>query len=347
MWQKNRNGKIMDSNSYDAAVPGEPGKEVVLFRLEKTHNVHHSNKEDTSLVIARILKHNEGDTMFFESSYYIAFEVPSGYEIDDKIASTVIRQYIQQYQESNRTYYLGRLRQYENGDYVFADKSKSIEDLVQKQVEKDIQNFEEQMLREQQKREEQTKQERYRDSLKVGSYEKEVNKIKATRKSNPWLRKVYQYQLRNGKVLRDYDGINVDTGEILRIRKADKVGAVKYSDGSKTYLYSAYLDNTMNETDVELLNGQTGVAVCFELPKRLEDIIDSQNKEGILELLKLFSSPENFLHASEEELKYIGEIRPDEKANKKEQSDIYEIKQKVSEMQKEFKRQRTNNAEGR
>ena len=109
-------------------------------------------------------------------------------------------------------------------------------------------------------------------------------------------------------------------------------------DGSGTYLYSAYIKNAENESDVEFLDGQNpdGYAVCFELQKRLEDIVRTGNLQEITQVLTLLSDARNFQDMRQ--LTYIGEVDKNGQVNRKEKSSSSAIQSRIEVMKQEFAR---------
>lgn len=196
--------------------------EILLYGVSNQGQIKHRNQEITKLIMARITKYREGDTIFFDASDYISFELPIGQEVTEEIMQSVMEQYDKQdMQEKRKSHYLGRLEQIQ-GKTEFGNRSK----------------------------------------------------------------------------------IDLVGGDVLRIRKVDKIG----KDGSGTYLYSAYLNKTPNEYDVEFLSEEepAGYPVCFTLEKRLEDIVREGKTQEINTLLSLLSNSRNF--ENNEQLVYIGGI---------------------------------------
>ena len=155
------------------------------------------------------------------------------------------------------------------------------------------------------------------------------------RKQSPTLKESYlTYERQGGKTYFNYDGVNIETGDVLRIRNVNKVG----KDGSGTYLYSAYIDNTPNEHDVEVL-GKTpmGFPVCFELPKRLEDIVRDGDLKEIRQVLQLLSNGRNF--ENHKQLNYIGGIDKNGQVNRSAISSSSAIQATIEKMKTQFAEQ--------
>ena len=109
----------------------------------------------------------------------------------------------------------------------------------------------------------------------------------------------------NGDIAEDYDGINIKTGEILRVGQLEEM-----INGDKTgeYMYQGYVNFVENEDDAQMYdNGKIlgAVPVCFRLPQRFSDIVQEQNNRKINSVLNLLSNAKNY---SDRELIYLGEV---------------------------------------
>lgn len=151
------------------------------------------------------------------------------------------------------------------------------------------------------------------------------------RRENPYLRKVRQYEIK-GKIYEDYDGINMETGDILRIRKLEKIG----KDGSGTYLYQGYVHSTSNEDDAEILDEgkPMGVPVCFDLPKRFSDIEAVNNLQEVRTILELLSDTSKYGNYAS--LSYIGGLDKNGKLNHNTEPDSLAIANTIKRLIQEF-----------
>lgn len=98
----------------------------------------------------------------------------------------------------------------------------------------------------------------------------------------------------------NYDGTNVNTGEILRIRRMEKLG----KDETGRYLYRAYLENVRHEWDAEMMDSNA-VPVCFSIDKRAEDILKENNPAEKQQFFKLLSQEKIFKN-NNDYMNYIG-----------------------------------------
>lgn len=277
--------------------------EILLYGVSNQGQIKHRNQEITKLIMARITKYREGDTIFFDASDYISFELPIGQEVTEEIMQSVMEQYDKQdMQEKRKSHYLGRLEQIQ-GKTEFGNRSKAVEKIVQDIINRNEKIRQEQIQANIREKEQNKVEFREQIARSVSSHEEYMKRVREQRKANPAITYKGTYKI-NGKNYMDYDGIDLVGGDVLRIRKVDKIG----KDGSGTYLYSAYLNKTPNEYDVEFLSEEepAGYPVCFTLEKRLEDIVREGKTQEINTLLSLLSNSRNF--ENNEQLVYIGGI---------------------------------------
>ena len=304
-------------------------EEIMAFNVEKLNTIQHSNNELTDLMMARILKQNPENTMYMDLADFITFEIPNGMEINDYIMQLVMNRYIQGQSEN----YIGRLMQDSNG-HLFGNKSGAVQNIVNQTIQQRIEAKREQVEKRLQERQqaEANANEEFKERMDARSYLDSIEEEKFRRRMNPTLERVYSHFEKQGqKSYTNYDGVNLNTGDILRVRKVDKVG----KDASGTYLYSAYINNTTNEHDVELLGDiPQGYAVCFELQKKLEDIVKDGEIGEITRVLQLLSDGRNFENPNQ--LTYIGEIDKNWHVDRRESSSSSAIQATIVKLQRQF-----------
>ena len=130
--------------------------------------------------------------------------------------------------------------------------------------------------------------------------------IRQQRISNAEIRQKSEYYYnKDGKRCRDYDGINVRNGDILKIRQLEKVG----KDENGTYLYSGYIQSTFEKDEAERLGNEVpyGIPVCFATDMRVEDIVHKQDIQEVYSLLTMLSAEDNFRN-NNGILNYIGKL---------------------------------------
>lgn len=231
--------------------------------------------------------------------------------------------------------YLG-IVDYTDKGYEITKKSQKVEQYVTQKVVPEIlaqRRAREELLAEKYaKRQEQEKERerKFLEDLDARGYVAQMQETMKRRIENPYLRKVRQYKI-GGKTYEDYDGINIQTGDILRIRRLDKVG----KDGSGTYLYQGYVHSTPNQDDVEFLDKAVmGIPVCFDLPKRFSDIEMDNNPEEIRKILELLSDAEKY--SNREGLSYIGGIDKKGKINHNTEPDSFGIANAIKRLTQEY-----------
>lgn len=337
---KNQNEKQSDKGEKRVySMPAQNyGEQVIVLNIEKVNSIIHRNSQVTDLMIARILKQNPEETIYVDDTDYIAFEIPQGMEINDEIMQIVMKQY-----EQNPEEYIGSLINSSNG-YMFGNKSSKVDDLVQQTIQQRIKQKTERYEKRRLEREKEEKDRRkeFLERIESSEYLEKFEEEKNRRKQLPMLKRLVTPKEKQGSKYSNYNGINVETGDILRLRQVDKIG----KDGSGTYLYSAYISNTPNEYDVELV-GETpiGAPVCFELQKRLEDIVRDGDIDEISQVLKLLSDVRNF--ENPEQLTYIGEVDRNGQANRREESSSSAIQSTIVKMQRQFAEKIREQEQGR
>lgn len=281
---------------------------IKIWGVKAVKNIQYRNSERTKLMLAKAIKLREDDTFMFDEVRDIAFELNERQLPSYDVLKAVAYQYeIQERTEGEGCRYLGIVDSTKNG-YEITRYSHGVENYIKQQIDPMIIAQKEQERREANARYRQSQlNERrllYMESLKAEEYMNAMQRECEQRKANPYLYKKGQYVL-DGKIYEDYNGINLQTGEILRIRHLDKVEKTK---NTGIYLYQGNIYSTQNENDMEFLGGGNAgeVSVCFELPKRLSDIVNEQNPKEIRSVLELLSNARNY--SRNEGLVYLGEI---------------------------------------
>mgnify|MGYP000006588882 FL=1 len=323
-------------NSYTMRVSND-GEEIMITSIEYENEAQHSNGEKTNIMIAKLYSYQNGNVICANSQKNIVFEIPQGMPIDETILQKIGQYYMYERNmpDSNPDcMYIGKLSS-DPYDLSINNKSNAIQKYVnekilpeviekkQEQYKKQIESYQERIQRED-IRQQEFKRKMQEDYMK---YEQEENKKKAERIANPYLKQNGEVYLANdGKNYRDYDGINVNNGEILRLRQVNKVG----KDENGTYLYTGYINTTPNENDVEMISKNKradGMPICFATDKKIEQIIENTNKQELQELLAFLSNAEEKTQDNGY-LNYIGAIGKNEITST--------IENAVENLQKEF-----------
>lgn len=329
---------------------------ITVSNLARINKILHRDQSKTELVIGRIAKYKERETLMWDDTDYIAFEMPLGSKITKDMLEQVINQYDidkRSVSPDEKAFYIGRMQE-QMGKFSFGNKSAAVQNMVAQQVDSMIQSRSEQ-IRESYERNERLRQEEQRkareqDEIRRREYNAIRDRERAQRKSNPELTSLGSYNP-GGKIYTDYDGTDMITGDILRLRQVDKV----CKDSSGTYLYSAYIDKAQHNFDAVFLGESepAGCYVCFTLPGRLEDIVKSGDKTKITQVLELLSDSRNF--QNEGHLTYVGGIDRNGMIDRSTQPTSVPLANRVQKMQQDYEqrnaqfnqRGRYTNDEGR
>lgn len=311
--------------------------EITISNFTRMGRIAHRDQSQTELVLARISKTREGDTIMWDDSDYIAFEMPA----DRKITETMLDEAINQYDinkriasSGERAFYIGRMQE-AIGRVIFGNKSNAVQNMVNQKVASLIQGRSEQM-RESYERNERLRQEAQRkakeqDEARRNQYNALRNKERAERLASPSIRSLGRYGSGSKQYI-DYDGTDMEKGDILRLRQVDKV----CKDENGTYLYSAYIRKVQHNFDVERLGEQEpeGSFVCFTLPGRLEDMVKSGDQTKIRNVLTLLSDPRNF--ENEGHLTYVGGITASGQIDRSSMAPSMPLDNKIKQMQSSY-----------
>lgn len=306
--QSNKVKEISDLKNYSKDL--QSGDQVSIDSLSRLGTITHRDSSQTELILGRIIKIQDGYTIMNDEQDYIAFELPKGQKITEEVLLSVAEQYdIDKSlgQISGKTCYLGRVEETRDG-VIIGNKSASVEKMIKQRVDS-IESQRQNSLQESYQR---NQVERLRaeemvvqqiDEMKREDLERMSNE-RSARLSSPSLQ--YTGRMAVGKkVYMDYDGVDMQTGDILRLRKVDKV--CKNEKGQ--YLYTAYINSVEHDHDADMFNDEgepEGSLVAFVLPGRLEDFVNSGNSEQIKTILNLLSRGRNIAKAGQ--MTYIGQI---------------------------------------
>lgn len=255
--------------------------ETIVLDIQRVNSIRHSDGTETDLIKAMMVSQNPDNTIYNYMHEPICLEVPKG---DIRLLEEIVRKNDYKQQLPNDSYtYLGRA--YSENDI----RSQPPTGFVKNIIEKLDENLANQRKEEQESLNKAQHEREIYQSIKEAEQVTYINEQrnknmeeKQRRLSNPYLSGGI-----NGKE-EEYNGINLQNGEILRLRGMKKIG----KDAVNTYLYTAWLNSTPNETDVESTN--MGVPVTFTVPYRMNDIVNgkfnNENaqqkfKNGILKML--------------------------------------------------------------
>lgn len=286
------------------------GEEIEVNSLSRYGTIRHSNNSETELIIGRIIKHQEDHTVMNDEQDYIAFELPVGQRVTESILHSVVKQYNidkSAGKVDKKACYVGELKE-TNAGVILGKRSAAVEGMVKSQVAKLEERRASLIQNEYQKRRaEQIKVEEMRveqSAIRQKEYLETSSKERAGRLSNPVLRLVDKLSI-GKKLYTGYDGVDMQTGDILRLRNVDKV----CKDQNGQYLYTAYVNSVEHSHDAEMYNEHqkpAGKLVAFTLPGRLQDFVDTGRPEQIRNILTLLSKGKSL--AKDGQMTYIGGI---------------------------------------
>jgi len=118
----------------------------------------------------------------------------------------------------------------------------------------------------------------------------------------------YKFTVLDGVTNRQYQGVDLTTGEILRLENTNKIA----EEPNGTCIYSGFVEHAKNEKDIQLFEeeGKQGYPVIFESAVKLEDIASNKKPEEINAVLNLLSKSKE-VNLMKDQLIYICGIRQD------------------------------------
>ncbi len=306
--KKDEPKEIRDLVNYSEDL--KTGEKVSVSGLSRKGAIKHRDNSQTEIILGKIIKVPEGHAIMVDEEDYIAFEVPKGRKITEDVLHSVISQYDMEKASSRvsgKTCYLGRLEDTRSG-VVFGNKSVAVENMVRQRVET-LENERKELIQDEYQRNQAARLKAeeivvaQRD-MRISEEQERMNREKASRLSNPTLICTGRQEV-DGKICMDYDGVDMQTGDILRLRRVDKICKNQYGQ----YLYTAYVSSVEHEHDANLFNefGEPeGSLVAFVLPGRLEDFVQAGRPDQIGSILNLLSNGKNL--ARQGKMSYIGQI---------------------------------------
>ncbi len=120
----------------------------------------------------------------------------------------------------------------------------------------------------------------------------------------------YKFTVLDGITNRQFQGVDLSTGEILRLENTDKIAET--AEGMS--IYEGYVNHLENENDISIFDTKepSGYPVIFESALKLEDIASNKDPEEIHAVLNLLSKNKD-VRLLKDQLIYIGGIRQDGK----------------------------------
>ena len=329
-------------------------KSIMITSLEYNNIATHSNGEKTDVIVAKMLEVQEDSVIAPNSETHIAFEVTQGVPIDQAMLSKIGTYYLRELKNKDRNpdcMYLGRISENPYGEINWNNKSDVIEKYINEKVAPRL-NEEKRKKQEKQIIEQRaaevrdiSEHEEYVRKLQKEQRENQTqqNNVRMDRINNPYLKQVGPNYVVDGKIYSDYNGIDMIGGDILKLRKLNKVG----KDENNTYLYTGYVSATPNEYDAEVLSKTArpmGRAVCFASDRKIEEIMQSNDIGDLKTLLTALSLPSN---EKNEALEYIGRINRSNMIDTDLNNATEPIKSTVAKLKEEFREEQERESQQR
>ena len=146
--------------------------------------------------------------------------------------------------------------------------------------------------------------------------------------------------MRHNPDVEEYNGINLETGKIMRFRNVHKI---LKEDG--TYLYTAFRMEVQHNHDAEMSPEEYGYPITFETDFRLEDIPELLDKDMMMQMLTLLGINEKKLKKTD--LTYIGKLDRQGTLTRDSVSRSNFMNKKIKELKANFKRRLDERFEGR
>lgn len=329
-------------------------KSIMITSLEYNNIATHSNGEKTDVIVAKMIEVQEDSVIAPNSETHIAFEVTQGVPIDQAMLSKIGTYYLRELKNKDRNpdcMYLGRISENPYGEINWNNKSdvigKYINEKVAPRLNEEKRKKQEKQIIEQRAAEVRdiSEHEEYVRKLQNEQREKQTqqNNVKMDRINNPYLKQVGPNYVVDGKIYSDYNGIDMIGGDILKLRKLNKVG----KDANNIYLYTGYISTTPNEYDSEVLSKTArpmGRAVCFASDRKIEEILQSNDIGDLKTLLTALSLPSN---EKNEALEYIGRINRSNMIDTDLNNATEPIKSTVAKLKEEFREEQERKSQQR
>lgn len=216
------------------------------------------------VMVARILNANRAQILGMEQ--FTAFEIPADVMPNDvNVLNSVLQGYLQQRSllGERECIFAGNPYEMNTSEYM-----QDMQEYVDNNIGTQIGEYRQEITQKRQQEIERSNQERQireadqmaRNRWRIENQYARDNAVRQERINHPTLQKLESYRGNEGKNYVNYNGINVNSGDILKMRKVNKVGA----DKQGRYLYTAYLQNTFHADDVEILNANRNSSLfCY------------------------------------------------------------------------------------
>ena len=340
--QEEKKDMLESGFPYFGALPD--GTQYTLMDFEVKQRFRHRDGTVTVAVMAKIVKGGIDDTIRPNEAKFISFEIDPNQPVTKEICQKLIERYPESEGRKYGEYqtFLGKLTEQADGSIAREDGSATVlrymddiaKELLKHRDDKILKSEKEmaEVFRSNNERQRKEFDERFRQAQ--DKKEQELQR----RLSHPYFIRVHSMSDSE-----NYDGVNLSTGDVMRLREVHKIGK---SEG--TYLYTAFRKDTPNPDDVEIFPKDgiaEGYPIAFEIDFRLEDIPEMRDFDVTRWILSLLGT--NSKELDSQKLNYIGKISRDGLLTRNKESDSKIINDKLQELQDYFKQKLAERFEGR
>lgn len=337
--QEEKKNYLESSFPFFGTLPDGTKCTLMDFKVKK--HFRHRDDTVTVAVMARIVKGGIDDTVRPDDIEFISFEIDPNQPVTKEICQKLLERYPEaqgkKYGEYQR--FLGKLTEQTDGSITREDGSTTVlrhmddlalESLKQREAKKsrDAKEFSQQIHEIDEKK----RQTALEEHKKAEELEK---KIVQERLMHP-----YFTRIRKNSDREEYNGINLKTGKIMRLREVNK-----HLKDNETYLYTAFRVDVEHDYDAEMNPEEYGYPIAFETDFKLEDIPEMGDFDVTRWILSLLGT--NTKELNSQKLNYIGKISRDGLLTRNKESDSKIINDKLQELQDYFKQKLAERFEGR
>ena len=313
------------------------GNSKLIFDFKKDCTFKHGDKL-TNLIKARVLEEYEKHSIIApDTAKYICFEIRENIKLQE-LAEKKVFDILNQ---------MGKFKDLKNGQYNdigIIDKidekyqlfkptqevSLYVEHVLNREISRSGELFSERVLHQ-----------NFLDKVAtpVTEYIKENTEVREKRKQKPYFEEELRYKM-GDKICTNYKGVDMIDGKRINIHRVNEL-----EETPEQTLYSAYIQKLEEDDRIELKTLQAvpnGTPVLFTSEKKLEEIIENNNKEEIQQFLQLVSNlPKEKLN----EMRFIGNLNKEGKIDRTQESCSEQIKEKIKEEKEKYKQEQQEELE--
>ena len=316
------------------------GTKYTLFGFEEKLRFTHRDKRVTAAIIAQILNTGIDDRFIEDNSSYISFEIEPDKPVTREMCQRLIESYLLAKGQNGKYHtYLGELTETPTGEISHKPGSatvvKYMDDIAQallQQREMRKRKSNEKFYQERRADDENRKQRALKEHENAEDLEQ---KVLQERLKHPYFTKI-----RKDSDREEYNGVDLETGEIMRLREVHKL---LKDDG--TYLYTAYRIDVKDDDAAEMTPEEYGYPIAFETDFRLEDIPELPDKDVMMQMLTFLGIDKKNL--SKAALTYIGKLDREGTIERNRKSRSKFMNEKIEALKAEFKRRLDERFDGR